>query len=75
MCIDMNNSLVVFWKSFLLLPRLFLVKNVKNNVFENKWFLSQIFNQIKMQAATNWFSYLKNIKQLNVFKGHIFTQF
>ena len=36
----------------LLLPR-FLVKNAKNNVFEDKWFLSKMFSQIKMQDATN----------------------
>ena len=29
------------------------------NVFEDKWFLSKIFFQFKMQAATNWSSHLK----------------
>ena len=42
---------MLFWKRFLLPPR-FLVKNAKNIVFEDKWFLSKIFYQIKMQAAT-----------------------
>ena len=34
----------------------FLVKNAKNNIFEDKCFLSKMFYQIKMQAATNWSS-------------------
>ena len=67
----MDNSLVVFWKSFLALLR-FLVKNAKNNIFEDKCFLSKMFYQIKMQAATNWSSHLKNIKHLNFFKQQIF---
>ena len=45
-------------KSFLALLR-FLVKNAKNNIFEDKCFLSKIFHQIKMQAATNWPSHFK----------------
>ena len=51
---------MVFWKKILLLPR-FLVKNAKKKkkVFEDKWFLSKMFSQIKMQAATNWPSHLK----------------
>ena len=74
MCIYMNNSLVVFWKSFLFLPR-FLVKNARNNVFEDKWFLSKVFHQIKMQAATNRCSHLKkNIEHLNFFKRQIFSR-
>ena len=36
----------------------FLVKNAKNNIFEDKCFLSKMFYQIKMQAATNWSSHL-----------------
>ena len=59
-----------FWKGFLLLPR-FLVKNAKNNVFEDKWFLSNLFYQIKMQPATNWstnVAILKNIKHLLFFQ-------
>ena len=55
---------MVFWKKNLLLPR-FLAKN---NVFEDKWFLSKMFSQIKMQAATNWSSHLKNIKYLIFFQ-------
>ena len=35
--IDLDNSLVVFWKSFLVLLR-FLVKNAKNNNSEDKSF-------------------------------------
>ena len=54
----MDNSLVVFWKSFLALLR-FLVKMQKNNIFGDKCFLSKMFYQIKMQAATNWSSHLK----------------
>ena len=37
LCIYMDKSLVVFWKSFLVLLR-FLVKNAKNNIFEDKCF-------------------------------------
>ena len=64
---------MVFWKKFLLLLR-FLVKNAKNNnnVFEDKWFLSKMFSQIKMQAATNWSSHLKNIKYLIFFSNDRF---
>ena len=58
---------MVFLKSFLALLR-FLVKNAKNNIFEDKCSLSKMFYQIKMQAATNWSSHLKNIKHLNFFK-------
>ena len=42
-----------------ILLRRFLVKNAKNNVFEDKCFLSKKFSQIKMQAGTNWSSHLK----------------
>ena len=54
---------MVFWKKNLLLPR-FLVKNAKNNVFEDEWFLSKMFSQIKMQAATNWSSHLKKTSNI-----------
>ena len=47
LCIYMDNSLVVFWKGFLVLLR-FLVKNAENNIFEDKCFLSKMFSQIKM---------------------------
>ena len=67
MYIYMDNSLVVFWKSYFFLPR-FLVKNAKNNVFEDKWFLSKMFYQIKSQVATNWYSHLKSIKHLIFFQ-------
>ena len=56
----------------LLLAR-FLVKMQINNVFEDKCFLSKMFSQIKMQAATNWSSHLKNIKHLIFFKRQIFN--
>ena len=46
-----------FWRKFFFFP-VFLVKNAKNNAFKDKWFLSKIFYQIKMQAATNWSSHL-----------------
>ena len=39
----------------------FFVINAKNNVFEDTWFFSKMFSQIKMQAATNLSSHLKNI--------------
>ena len=60
---------MVFWKCFLVLLRFFLVKNAKKNIFEDKCFLSKMFYQIKMQAATNWSSILKNIKHFNFFNG------
>ena len=50
----------------------FLVKNAKNNIFEDKCFLSKMFYQIEVQAATNWSSHLKNIKHFNCFKRQIF---
>ena len=61
---------MVFWKIFLLLPRL-MVKNAKKKLKKNcedKWFLSKMFSLIKMQAATNWSSHLKNIKHLILFQ-------
>ena len=76
LCIYMDNSLVVFLKkSFLLLPR-FLVKNAKNNVFEDKRFLSKIFYQIKIQANTNWSSHLKKHQTFDFFSNdRFFRQF
>ena len=66
---------MVFWKSFLLLLR-FLVKNAKKNTFKDKCFLSKMFYQIKMQAATNWSSHLKNIKHFQFFSNDkFFMQF
>ena len=58
---------MVFWKRSLLPPR-FLVKNAKNNVFEDKWFLSKIFYQIKMQAATYWSSHPKKHQTFDFFQ-------
>ena len=42
-------------------------KNAKKNVFEDKWFLSKMFSQIKMQAATNWSSHLKKHQTFDFF--------
>ena len=69
----MDNSLVVFWKSFLVLP-LFFVKNAKkkHNIFEDKCFLSKTFHQIKIQAATNWSSHLKKHQTFEFFQTTIF---
>ena len=61
----------VLEKKNILLPR-FLVKNAKNNVLEDKWFLSKMFSQIKMQAATNWSSHLKKNQPFFFFKRQIF---
>ena len=58
---------MVFWKSFLVLLR-FLVKNAKNNNFEDKFFLSRMFYQIKIQAATNWSSHLKKHQTFQFFQ-------
>ena len=58
---------MVFWKKNLLLPRFLVKKCKKKNVFEDKCFLSKVFSQIKMQAATNWSSHLKNIKYLMIY--------
>ena len=58
---------MVFWKRFPLPPR-FLVQNAKNNVFEDKWFLSKMFYQIKMQAATNCSCHLKNHQTFEFFQ-------
>ena len=67
LCIIMNNSLAVFRKSFLALLR-FLVKKAKNNIFEDKCFLSKMFYQIKMQAATNWSSHLNKHQTFDFFQ-------
>ena len=68
---------MVFWKknSF---TSLFFGKKCKknNNVFEDKWFLSKTFSQIKMQAATNWSSHLKKHQVFDFFfKRQIFNAF
>ena len=65
--IHMENSLVVFRKSFLALLR-FLVKNAKNNILEEKCFFSKMFYQIKMQAATNWSSHFKKHETFEFFQ-------
>ena len=52
------------------------VKNAKNTVFEDIWFWSKIFYQIKIQVNTNWSSHLKKIKHLIFFSNdRFFTQF
>ena len=58
---------MVFRKSFLAFLR-FLVKNAKNNIFEDICFLSKMFYQIKMQAATNWSSHLKKHQTVEFFQ-------
>ena len=74
---------MVFWKIFLYF-HVFLVKNAKNNIFEDKCFLSKMFYQIKMQAATNWSSHLKKHQTFQffqttdfyaIFKNRIFPRF
>ena len=62
---------MVFRKKILLLLR-FWVKNAKNTVFEDKWFWSKVFSQIKMQAATNWFSHLKKHQTFDFFSNEFF---
>ena len=62
---------MVFWKGFLVLLR-FLVKNAKNNIFEDKCFLSEIFYQINMQAATNWSNHLKKHQTFQFFQTRDF---
>ena len=52
---------MVFWESFFSLYSVW-VKNAKINVFEEKWFLSEILYQIKMQAVMNWSSHLKILR-------------
>ena len=39
-----------------------------NEVFEDKWFLSKMFSQIKMQAATNWSRHFKKHQKLDLFQ-------
>ena len=46
----------------------FFVKNAKNNVFEDKWFWSKIFYQIKIQANTNWSRHLKKHQTFDFFQ-------
>ena len=40
----------------------------KKNIFEDKCFLSKMFFQIKMQAATNWSSHLKKHQTFQFFQ-------
>ena len=67
----MDNSLVVFLEKFSFTSS-FLVKNAKNNVFEDKWFWSKMFYQIKIQANTNWSSHRKKHQTFDFFQMIIF---
>ena len=71
LCIYMDNSLVVFWKSFRVLLR-FLVKNAKNNIFEDKCFLGKMFYRMKCMRLQTGLAIIKNIKHLNFFERQIF---
>ena len=63
----------------------FLVKNAKNNIFEDKCLLSKIVYQIKTHAAANWSSHLKKHQTFEFFqttdflcnfqKSHFFRDF
>ena len=55
-----------------------------NKVFGDKWFLSKLFYQIKMQAATNWSRHFKKHQTFDlfqttdfnaIFKNYIFPSF
>ena len=43
-------------------------KKKKKKKIEDKGFLSKMFNQIKMQAATNWFSHLETHQTFEFFQ-------
>ena len=62
---------MVFWKKKFFYFLVFLVKMQKNNVFEDKWRLSKMLSQIKMQAATNWSSHLKKHQVFDFFSNDI----
>ena len=59
---------MVFLEKFSFTSSFFFVKNAKNNVFEDKWFWSKIFYQIKIQANTNWSSHLKKHQTFDFFQ-------
>ena len=40
----------------------------KTRFFEDKWLFSKMFYQIKMHAATNWSSHLKNHQTFEFFQ-------
>ena len=46
----------------------FWLKMQKNSIFEDKCFLSKMFYQINMQAATNWSSDLKKHQAFQFFQ-------
>ena len=58
---------MVFWKKNSFTSSFFGINAKKNNVFEDKWCLSKMFSQIKMQAATNWSSDLKKHQVFDFF--------
>ena len=67
---------MVFWKKILLLPRFFGKRCKKKKTFlKINAFLSKMFSQIKMQAATNLSSHLKNIKHLIFSNDRFLMQF
>ena len=41
---------------------------MKKKVLEDKWFLSKMFSQIKMQAATNWSRHFKKHQTFVLFQ-------
>ena len=65
----MDNRLVVFWKKNYFTSSFFGKNAKKKNFLEDKWFLSKMFSQIKMQAATN----LKKHQTFDFFKRQIFN--
>ena len=63
-------------KKFSISSSFFLAKNANKKVFEDKCFLSKVFYQIKMHAATNWFSHLKKHQTFEFFSNdRFFMQF
>ena len=50
-------------------PSFFWLKMHKNNIFDDKCFLSKMFYQIKKQAATNWFRHLKKHQTFQFFSN------
>ena len=49
------------------------MKKNNNKVFEDKWFLSKMFSQIKMQAATNWSRHFKKHQTFDLFQTTDFS--
>ena len=60
---------MVFWKKKYFTSSFFGKKcKNKETIFEDEWFLSKMFSQIKMQAATNWSSHLKKNQTFDFFQ-------